>query len=172
VASSTSGKGPIHWWKRHFLGAEGLLAIILTAVFVVWLEGFHGYRAVNIVLADRRGLLYSTLAMIDATLLGFVLATTAIVLGFAETPRFELLRNSKQYPTLWKIFTASLRVLGLGTVAALTALLVDRDPLSANNNIAMTAVFATSLLAAFRTARAVWALQNIVRIVTKRPPGS
>lgn len=167
MVASARRAGLGSWWKRHFLGAEALLALILTLGFVVWLELFHGYAVVNAILEGRRGLLYSTLAVVEATLLGFVLATTALVLGFAESPRLELLRDSSQYATLWRTFTASIRAFGLGTVASLAALLLDRDA-PAVNNPAMALVVGTTLLAGFRSLRTGWALQSVIEIITKR----
>lgn len=157
-------------WERYFLGVELALATLATAAFAVWVGAFHGRHVVDAVLAGQRAALYGGLVAVDGALLGFVIATTAIVLGFAQDDRFEVLRNSAYYPMLWRTFTSTIRFLGLATVAALVALLADHD---ANPNWpAMVACGGTSLIAGLRLARSVWVLEHVIRVVTRTPEGS
>jgi len=156
------------FWRRHFLGTELGLAAALTLAFALWVGAFHGEAAVQSVLAGQRAALYGTLAAIDGALLGFVIATTAIVLGFAQDDRFEVLRASAHYPTLWRTFISTIKFLGLATLAALVALLVDHD----NDPVwpAMVACGGTTLIAGLRLGRSVWILEHVIRIVTRPSP--
>lgn len=159
----------VAWWRQHFLGAETGLAALLCFSFAGWITAVDGTSSVNELLLGRRTSLYGTVASIHATLLGFALATTAIVLGFAESERFTLLRESRHYPTLWRTLTSAIRVLGMATIAALGALVFDREP--PNTNVATTVVCAgTSIWAVLRVLRSVWALEKIIRIATTGIP--
>lgn len=156
------------FWRRHFLGTELGLGAAVTLVFALWVGAFHGEHAVQSVLAGQRAALYGALAAIDGALLGFVIATTAIVLGFAQDDRFEVLRASSHYPTLWLTFISTIKFLGLATLAALVALLVDHD--NAPVWPAMVACAGTSLVAGLRLGRSVWILEHVIRIVTRPSP--
>ena len=73
------------------------------------------------------------------------------------------MRESKPYPTLWKVFTATIRTLGFATVVALFGLILDRDNHPMNPVLYLT-VFA-SVLAALRLARCAWVLENVITLV-------
>jgi len=152
-------------WRRHFLGAELALTVTATVVFAVWVERFDGVHTMGRLLKGQRTALYGSLAAIDGGLLGFIIATTAIVLGFAHDERFTVLRRSSHYPTLWRTFLSTIRFLGVGTVAALGSLLVDHD--GRPNWPAMILCAGTTMIAALRVARAVWILEHVIRIVTR-----
>ncbi len=153
-------------WRRHFLGAELGVGAAATAVFAIWVGRFEGALTMERLLKGQRSALYGSLAAIDGGLLGFIIATTAIVLGFAHDERFEVLRGSAHYPTVWRTFVSTIRFLGLATVAALAALLFDHD--SRANRPAMVLCAGTTMLATLRVARSVWILEQVIRIVTRR----
>lgn len=152
------------FYRRHFLGAELVICAFLTGGLAAWVEAGHGRHVVNGWLDTDRGAFYGAVAAVDGALLGFVIATAAIVLGFAPTDRFAVLRQSKHYRTLWRIFTSTIRALGFATLAALVALLVDRD--KDHNAAAMIVFVGFQLFAIGRVARSVWALENVIKVVT------
>lgn len=149
---------------------ELAVAIILTVAFGIWTQLAHGQSVVDHLVSGQRSVVYGTLATLDGALLGFIIATTAIVLGFAPSERFELLRNSAHYQTLWRTFTSTIRALGLATVVALVALLVDRD--DQPNSLLMVLCAGTMVLVVLRVARSVWALEGTIRVVTRKAPES
>lgn len=152
------------YWRQHFLGVELAIATIVTVAFGIWVRFAHGQRIVNELIGGQRSVVYGTLATLDGALLGFVIATTTIVLGFAPGDRFEILRNSAHYQTLWRTFTSTIRVLGLATAVAIVALLADRD--GKTNALTMVLCAGTTLLAGLRVGRSVWALQGTIKVVT------
>jgi len=105
-------------------------------------------------------------------MLGFALATLTVVLGYAQSPRFQVLRDSPWFAALFARFTAALRVLALA-FAALAGLLFDRNdaPLAV-----LTAAAAGSTVAALaRVVHLLSVLEKVVRVVTtdpSRPPGA
>lgn len=154
------------WWRAHFLGAETCLAGVLAIGFLLWLLLLGGHRHVDPILAGRRGSLYGTAASIEGSILGFVLATTAIVLGLVNTERFKLLRESSRYSDLWRTFMSSIKVLAVATLAAFLALVVDRERPNSNTSALILCV-ATSLWAIVRVVRVIWALERVIEIATK-----
>jgi hypothetical protein len=164
-----------HSWGLHFLRNELGLAVALTTTFAIWLQTGSGRRAVEATLGGTRAPLYGVLATIWGSLLGFVIATVAIVLGFADSDRLTIVKGSDQYPTLWTTFLSAIRWTAFATVAALVALILDHDSPGSANRLALDFVTLTSLVAAFRLARCIWILQALVELVvrpSKARPGN
>lgn len=157
----------IRWWKRHFIGAEFVLALSLAGAFAVWAERTHRAPELFQLLEGNRGALYGTLASVSGALLGFVITALSIVLSFSSDGRLALLRNSPHYGTLWRTFTAATWALATSTVVALAALVFDRD--KSPSYWLTYAVLAGALLAAFRMARCVWILEKVVWVVADPP---
>jgi hypothetical protein len=152
------------WWSSRFLAAELVAGLLLTLLLAVWCSFFGGASHVDELMRGARIGLYGTLAAICGSLLGFVIATLTILLGFTESARLKVLRSSKHYPVLWKTLLSATKWLALATVAAVVALVVDRD--GAQNLGAFEVCFLATLLAALRLARSIWILQNVVALVT------
>lgn len=88
----------------------------------------------------------------------------SIVLGYAASDRLTIVRNSRHYPTLWKVFMATIRALGIATMVALVALVLDRDTEPASI-LLYVCVWSTSL-AVLRLMRCLWVLEQVVILVT------
>jgi Kef-type K+ transport system membrane component KefB len=152
-------------YRRNFLRVELAFAVIGLAGFVIWAEWFHGTASLEPLLENRRDVIYGTAASIGASLLGFVLATTAIVIGYSQSDRMRLVRTSPHYPTLWKIFVAAIRALSALTIVAIAALLLDRN--NAPVNLLVFLLAGSSILAAFRLARCIWILEKVIAVISR-----
>lgn len=157
------------WWGANFLVAEGVLAA-LVAVGIgvgVRLGNLAGSREaiVDSLLFGNRTALYGALASVFGALLGFVITTLTIVLGYSQHPRLMRVRNSPHYKTLWKVFSASIRAMAFATAAPIAAMLFDRDA-SPMYFIGLVVLW-SGMLGIARLARCIWILENIVEIVTK-----
>ena len=161
-------------WAEHFLALERLTALGVTAVVIVLAELTPVGTVVATTLAGARGSLYSTLASILGTLLGFVVSALAILIGFTATPSLKVVRDSRHYPTLWTVFTSAIRWFAAATVAAIAALVLDREPAAAaglgTSRVCLYAVVGTCLVAAARLGRCIWVLEKIVTLVSQPPP--
>jgi len=151
-------------WESRFLGAELVAALVVTLALAIWCSFFGGAKHVDEVLHGTRIGLYGTLGAIFGSLLGFVIATLTILLGFAESARLKVLRSSAHYPVLWRTLLSATKWLAVATLAAVAALVVDRD--GAQNLGAFYACVFSSLVAALRLARSIWILENVVALVT------
>jgi len=123
---------------------------------------------VDVFLKDRKGTIYGTVAAIFGSLLGFVITAESIVLGLSGDDRLSIVRKSKHYPTLWKVFTATIRWLAFATAASLVALIADRE--SVPCRWAFFACVLGSTLVIARLARCVWVLEQVVHLVASPLP--
>jgi hypothetical protein len=140
------------------------MALLLTVGLLVWFRCYGGAASIESVLEGNRSALYGTAASIFGSLLGFAITATSIVLGFSSSDRLAVLRGSAHYPTLWRIFSATIRALAFATVIALVCLIWDRD--SEPASWLTIFLFFGVLLAVFRIGRTIWALEQIIALVT------
>lgn len=153
-------------WARHFLVIEGLLALLIPASFAFWVEWTRSYGVIANVLSSNRGAVYGTLASVFGALLGFVITTLSIVAGFSG--RLVPMRASRYYDQLWSIFMSATWALGVASVVAVGALLLDRE--SHQLRWVVYVVMWWSLFAMARVFRSVWVLEKVVRFVAHAPP--
>jgi hypothetical protein len=158
----------LRFWRRRFLLAEGTMALLLTIGFAIWYWRFDGASATSALLSGNRAALYGTTASISGSLLGFVITSTAIVIGFSASDRLAVVRESERYPMLWRTFSATIRALAAATAVALLCLLLDRDTAPAPWLVVPLVLFV--LLSLLRLARTIWALEHIIVLVTKPMP--
>jgi len=153
------------WWGHHFVLAESVTAVIAGLLFAFWQSNLGGASAIDSMLKSNQAALYGTLATIWGALLGFAIASTSIILSYGEGSRMKAVTEHASYAQLGNVLRLVNPVLAVATLAALGALLLDRD--SNSNHIARDLVFTTSLLAVLSLARTIWILDNIVRIATR-----
>lgn len=153
------------FWRKHFLVVELIVGGLATGGLVLWCERYGGWTHVADVLDNRRSAVYGVLASIFGSLLGFAIAAESIVLALSQHDRLEVVRKSDYYPMLWKVFISTIRMLGLATMIAVLALILDRD--SSSFRILPYLVFFAMCLTLFRVARCVWVLENVVGLVAK-----
>ena len=153
------------WWQRNFLTVELAVVFVVTAAIIAWAECIHGVLIIEYYLGDSRTEVYGTFASIFAALLGFSMTAVSIVIGFTQTNRFRILRESQQFPTLGKVFIAAIRALGFATVVSLLGLVADRE-MASFYQIGYV-VFFSFLLVCVRIARVAWVLENVVRLMAR-----
>ena len=152
-------------WEANFLNFELMFSGVCSLLFAVWSELINKDLLINRVLIDIREPLYSALVALFGSMLGFSIAAVAIVLGYANSDKLEIVRNSKHYEDLWGVFKSAMRVLTLATLFALIGLIVDKDSAPVNLILYLNIFF--SILSFFRIARTVWVLENIIAIIAK-----
>lgn len=59
--------------------------------------------------------MYGTLASIFGALLGFVITAISIVFGFSSMAQVDVVRGSRHYQTLWRIFLQTTWVMAAAT---------------------------------------------------------
>jgi hypothetical protein len=154
----------IRWWKAQFLLAELGLALVVALAFALWAARLGGGAVVDETLKGNRATMYGAIASICGSLLGFTIAAVAIVLGYASNERLVIVRESRHYATLWRVFIAAMRSLGLATVVALAGLILDRE--AAPLPVVLYVCAGTTVLAALRVARCLWVFERVIELVT------
>jgi amino acid transporter len=155
------------FWRQHFLRIEGAIVVLggCTVATISFLLDRHA--VLDSLLKDSRAQVYTALAAVFGSLLGFIITALSLALGFSQNDRMKLVRDSKHYGQMWDIFTKSIFALALTTGCALCGLVLDKDRKPAHW-IAYICMVAT-LLAISRVARCIWLLEKLVAII-KRPP--
>lgn len=122
---------------------------------------------------DRRSVIYPALVGLTGSLLGFVIASLTIIVGYADSPRLATVRSSSHWQGLFDAFTTTMRWVGYSTLLSVTAMLFDRETAA---NLALEAALLGTLGASTVTViRMLWVLHRIVRVITgptARPPGT
>jgi hypothetical protein len=152
-----------HFYGSHFLLIELTGAVAVSCFVAAWGEAGGGWQTIAPLLQDNRAAIYSACASVAGSLLGFVIAALAIVLSSAGSRRLDPVRSADRLQTLFRVLTAATVVLGLATVVALTALLLDRDNLQ--RPLLAYLCFGTVLSSIVTLARTVWILESVVAIV-------
>ena len=142
------------------------MAIVAAASFCGWLYALGGAEIADRVLTDNHSSLYGTLASLFGSLFGFAITAASIILGFASSPRLDIVRKSGHLVTISRVLSCTIVTLGLATLAALTGFLVDRD--NAPSHFTLCIVALAFLLSCVRMARTVWVLSHIMRLVARR----
>lgn len=155
-----------NWWRQRFLVVEFWIAVFVAAALLAWWKYGAAISVLMDIVKNNRSSIYGTLASLSGSLLGFVIATQSIVLGFSGSERLEILRNSKYYEQLWKVFTSSIRVLGSTTFLWLVALFFDRE--TSPRPLLLIFCLSVTFLALLRLTRCVWVLERIVEALTAK----
>jgi uncharacterized membrane protein len=159
-------RGPLQFWRVHFLGVElvaGLLVGGATVALAEWGETNFLCGA----LTDNRAPVYGAIATIAGSLLGFVITSVSILLGYVNT-HLGPLRNTAHYPTLWNTYKSGIKMLALTTLMAIVALIWDRD--KSPQRFVMYGVLVASILSLLRLVRCIWILEQVIAVVTRRRP--
>lgn len=152
-----------NYWDVHFLRLELLLSIAIGIGFGIWVLMFSGEQRVDTILSGNRSAVYGTLAAIFGALLGFVITTLSIIIGYLPNERFDFLRKSPHFPTLGKVLISTVKVLSVATIVMVVGLIFDRDS-SPQHLILCFSVFII-LLALLRLGSCIWVLENVIKLI-------
>jgi hypothetical protein len=150
------------------------LFIFIVLFVMLWrITAIHTvHRHLYSYLTNQRDGLYTTLLTVEATLLGFVVAVLAIVLGYAQASRFQIVRESRHWTALFESYTRAVRWSAYATALFLIGLLGDRD--SSPHPVLTALCMAGLLMSAIALARMLWVTERVVWVVVTsgaRKPG-
>lgn len=153
------------YYKGKFLFVDFVLSIIIICIFIGIIEFRVGRESLLLTLQNNRSSIYSTVAAINGSLLGFLLSSVAIVLAFVQTDNFQLLRDSPHYGTIFETYFQAITWLGVGLISSFLALLFDVD---ANPRVWISYfVLWNIVLVVFRIYKCIWVLYNMTILATK-----
>lgn len=157
----------VNIWRVHFLRVEFVISIVAAIAFAIWVTQLGGKQTIDVIIKGNRAAIYGALASVFGSLLGFAITAESIVLTVSGNEHLEIVRKSKHYVTLWKVFVSAIRALALATTLVLVALIFDRDATPSWYCLTLAA-FGT-ILAAIRLVRCIWVLELIVDLISKPP---
>src|SRR6266702_6186164 len=114
-------------WNLHFLRYEFILSLLAGIFFMGWVVWFGGSGVVDSILNGSRSAVYGALASIFGSLLGFVITALSIIIGYSANEKFEFLRKTNHYGTLWEVLFKTIKALSVATGAMIVGLVLDRD---------------------------------------------
>lgn len=153
-------------YEKHFALYDPLLCLIVVVALACFLDVSLGsVRMAHILDGDRQSL-YETVATISGSLLGFIIATVSIIVGFSQVNGLRVMRESEQLGPLFEIYFSAIRYLALTTVWSLVSSLLDRDA-DPRPLIAYACLWAV-LISIRYVQLCVWILHKIIRIVVRQ----
>jgi hypothetical protein len=157
-------------WVQPVREASIFISLVAVACSVVYFSPMG--TALTRFLNGRRDGLYSTLAGLEGTILGFVLAALTIVLGYSQSPRFEIIRSSRHWGSIFGIYISGIRWTAISTVFAIIGLVLDRD---ASPNRPVIVLSAASIsFSIYYIGKVLWVTEQVVKVVISeksRNPG-
>ena len=120
-----------HWlaelYRGHFLGLDTILPLLVGVAAIASLKHAIGLEAVQTSVDGHRAFTYGTLAGVSGSLMGFSLTLVLVMRVILTVERLAILRESPAALDLFKAILHAVVALGLLTVAAFVAILVDTD---------------------------------------------
>ena len=155
------------------IGCE-LVFVTATGIAARFVAERTGQLAGAVTLLDgRRNDIYPALVGLAGSLLGFTVASLTILIGYAESPRLDIIRRSEQWDNLFTAFTASIRWSGYVTILSILATLFDQEG-AANFGLQSALVVGLGVMACL-IARMIWVLHAVLDVVSRpgnRAPGT
>lgn len=155
----------VRWWDSHFLRNDAIVAAILSVLLLVGAEAAFGRSTIEDRLDSLRPALYTGIASIAGSLLGFVLALLVVGQTLMGLDALKVIRDSSHSRTVYETIVQAAVALGVLTLVAITGIFVDidRDP-----HISVPyAVVALVALASARMVRAFHMVWKLIEISIK-----
>jgi|GEM_PF-1228028 len=155
-------------WQTHFLTTEWLASVLVGLGFWQIQERVWGRPVLIAFLDGNHQALYSTLATVSATLMGFVLAALTVILSYSTLPKFAELSKNDGWGTIFRTYFQASFFLFVETLLGFLGLVYDTDQ---SPRVTITyLVIGVAVFCAFRFARCVWILTMMTAIVTRPDP--
>jgi uncharacterized membrane protein len=153
------------YYKKHFLLFEFAIAVLLGLVFLCWALLYGGDAVLRAVMKNRYGAIYGTLTSVFASMLGFMMATVSIIIGFMSSDKLAVVRRSRHYLTLWRIFVQAIWFLFISTLYAFLCLVLNPD--GSTCAWMVYPLVPMTVLVALRLARGIWVLEKVIGLIGK-----
>ncbi|GAB7049387.1 hypothetical protein [Catenuloplanes indicus] len=161
---------PVHWGRDKSLWIE---YAIVTAVAIPLAQWQPISNFLHELFKGRRGDIYPAIVGLEGVVLGFVVAALTIVLGYANSPRFELIKGTKNYAAIFRAYIRAAKWMALALTYGMAALIFDTD--EGPNSPLCFLLFATLTLACIRFGRVIYITEKVVKVVVNshsRAPGA
>jgi hypothetical protein len=160
----------VRWGRDKALWAEYTVATMASIPFAQWQPVSNFLHEL---FKGRRGDIYPAIVGLEGVVLGFVVAALTIVLGYANSSRFELIKGTKNYAAIFRAYIQAAKWMGFALAYGVIALVFDTD--EGPNSPLCLLLFVTLGLACFRFARVIYITEKVVKVVVNsnsRAPGA
>ncbi len=152
------GTKKLYW--NHLFWSNLIIAVVLVLIIRQILEFNLSPDILNVWLNLKLNSLYTIIATIAGTLLGFIITSISIIVAFTESDKLEILRESDHYTTLFNIYFNTIKILAITTIVAVIGIIDN----SGNIFLFYISLISTIMSALFIWA-CIWALESIIDIV-------
>jgi hypothetical protein len=151
--------------EKHFIAIDYMIAFAGAASLVIWAHVYSGEPQVLRLLHGNRTAVYAAIGRLFGTLFGFALPAISIALTNSQSEKLAVLRKSKQWATLWRVFIGALWVFAIVALLALGGIIFDRDeqPLPSLTYL----IFSFFLLGLMRLYRILWAFEKLIGVLVQ-----
>lgn len=153
-------------WLKNFLIFEFGLSVVLVILLILTVQCFYLNDIVAHTFMGVKTSFYATVAQIEGSLLGFVIAGVSILLTMSESPAMIILKKSPFFRTIFEVFTSSAKYFALSTIISLVAMVSDKD--DSLNMALMYLVIWCIIITILRLARCLWILDKIIDMQIKK----
>ena len=147
-------------YEKQFMAYELIISIVLSIVIIRFIFPIVFPETVESWLLVNKNEVYSLIASIAGTLLGFIVTGVSVILAFSESEKLRLLKKSRHYKTIFIVYFSTIKWLALTTLISIIWIFTDVFMLYSFYLL----IFAITI-ASLRMARCVWILEAIVEIV-------
>jgi hypothetical protein len=149
--------------EKYFGAIDFVIALLGAASLLIWARAYNGEAQMYRLLNGNRTAVYAAVGRLFGTLFGFALPAISIALTNSQSEKLALLRKSKQWATLWRVFIGALRVFALVALLALGGIIFDRDDQPHPSFTYVIAFFV--LLGLMRLYRILWAFERLIAVL-------
>ncbi len=150
-------------YKRHFLFADLVVSVLISLIFIFSINFTWSSETIAAWISANKKEIYSLIATIGGTLLGFVITGVSIIIAFSESEKLRLLKQSKQYKTIYDVYFSTIRFLAITTVVPIIGIIIN----DGEAVLILYFLIWSVLISSFRIWRCIWVLESIVEILHK-----
>lgn len=148
----------IYW--NHLFRFNFLIALIVVLIIRELLVSNFSPDDLNLWISSKTADIYPVIATIAGTLLGFIITSISIIIAFTESDKLKLLRQTKQYNSLFNIYFNTIKSLAITTVIVIIGILAN-----SGNIILFYICLVAVIISALFIWACIWALEQIINIV-------
>lgn len=161
-------KSPKEYYQQNFLTCELVISLFVSLLAIYTIQSHWSQTDASNWITSNKSQLYSLLANVSGTLLGFIITGISIILAFAESQKLKLLRESTQYKTIFMVYFSAIKYLALTTIMTILGLVIDNSTVEI---YLLYLIIWLVVISSLRIWRCLWILKEIVKIMTSKVKG-
>lgn len=136
-----------------------VIAIILVLIFRQVLEFSSISNELNIIIFTNKSGIYTIIATIAGTLLGFIITSISIIVTFTSSDKLDLLKEEGFYDELFGVYFDTIKSLAITTVISTIGMFYS-------DNIIWFYIFLVSaIISILLFSASIWVLETLITIV-------